>query len=120
MNNQPLIRTVLRDTALAVSALSAGFTPDHSESWYAHCKNLIQDLKAKLAELGWKEADIEEVSYAQCALLDEVALRTLKGNDREVWERNPMQVCFSNHIMQGISCVTESNLCVKTTRMPAP
>ena len=26
MNNQPLIRTVLRDTALAVSALSAGIT----------------------------------------------------------------------------------------------
>ena len=112
MNNQPLIRTVLRDTALAVSALSAGFTPDHSESWYFHCKNLIQDLKTKLAELGCKEADIEEVSYAQCALLDEVALRTLKGNDREVWERNPMQVCFFQSYNAGdILCDRIESLC---------
>ena len=99
-------------TALAVSSISAGFSPDHFVSRYAHCHILIQALNAKLAELGWEEADIEEGSYAQCGLLDEVALRTLKGNDREVWERNPMQVCFFQSYNAGdILCDRIESLC---------
>ena len=69
-------------------------------------------FKDQISRAGWKEADIEEVSYAQCALLDEVALRTLKGNDREVWERNPMQVCFFQSYNAGdILCDRIESLC---------
>ncbi|OSI09238.1 DotU/TssL family secretion system protein [Neisseria canis] len=92
--NQMLIRGSLLDTALVVSALSFGAQPEHSVSWYEYCKNLVIQLKQSLAEGDYAESEIEQISYAQCALLDEAALKFLKGADRDVWEMEPLQVHF--------------------------
>ncbi len=92
--NQMLIRGGLRDTALAVSALSFGAQPEHSVSWYEYCKNLVIQLKEILGKEAYSQDEIEQVSYAQCALLDEAALKFLSGSDRDVWEMEPLQVHF--------------------------
>ena len=105
MNHNPLIRSELRDTALTVSALSAGFSPEHASTWYEYCKTLVENLRKNLASSGRSAEEIEEISYAQCALLDEVALQNLQGSDREVWEMNPMQV----HFFQSYICAEASS-----------
>ena len=89
-----LIRGGLRDTALAVSALSFGARPEHSVSWYEYCKSLVIELKKMLVEEAYAESEIEQISYAQCALFDEAALKFLGGTDRDVWEMEPLQVHF--------------------------
>ena len=81
MEHNLLIRSELRDTALTVSALSAGFSPEHASTWYEYCKTLVENLRKNLASSGRSAEEIEEISYAQCALLDEVALQNLQGND---------------------------------------
>jgi type VI secretion system protein ImpK len=41
---------------------------------------------------------VEDAAYAQCALLDEYALRRLTGDERSAWEREPLQVQeFQSH-----------------------
>ena len=112
MNHNPLIRSELRDTALTVSALSAGFSPEHASTWYEYCKTLVENLRKNLASSGRSAEEIEEISYAQCALLDEVALQNLQGSDREVWEMNPMQVHFFQSYNAGdVLCDKIEKLC---------
>ena len=112
MNHNPLIRSELRDTALTVSALSAGFSPEHASTWYEYGKTLVENLRKNLASSGRSAEEIEEISYAQCALLDEVALQNLQGSDREVWEMNPMQVHFFQSYNAGdVLCDKIEKLC---------
>lgn len=100
------VRAHWRDTALAVSLLSAGQAyPENAASWYEYCQTLINRLKKSLQEDGYSTAEVEEISYAQCALLDEVALKFLQGQDRDVWEREPLQVhFFASHNAGDVLC----------------
>jgi len=56
------------------------------------CEAQIKALGAELEERGWPPDAIEDARYAQCALLDETALRDLEDERRDEWERQPLQL----------------------------
>lgn len=91
----------LRDTALTVSMLADKDAPEHVEDWREHAAGLVHTLREDLRQAGAGEALIASVSYAQCALLDEAALRRLQGDQRAAWAREPLQVRFFNSYQAG-------------------
>jgi type VI secretion system protein ImpK len=81
----------LRDTARTVTDLSAG------RALVLHdlrrqCDNQVIGLRTELLRCGQPHDVIDDAVYAQCALLDETALKHLSGADRDAWEREPLQL----------------------------
>lgn len=112
MNTQPLIRSAMRDTALTVSSLSAGAQPESPTTWYEYCKNLVEKFQTNLSEQNYSAEEIAKLSYAQCALLDEIALKYLQGAARETWELEPLQVHFFQSYHAGdVLCNWIEELC---------
>jgi len=86
----------LRNTALSVTGLATGGKPDAFEVFRAKCDSQVEQLRAELA--AYPPDVVEDAAYAQCALLDEIALVSLKGEDRTHWEHEPLQVrLFQSH-----------------------
>lgn len=73
--NQFSVRNHLKDTAFCVSLLSTGARPEHFATWYEYCQNLVVEFSDNLKKDHYSETEIEQLSYAQCALLDEAALK---------------------------------------------
>ncbi|BBH12439.1 DotU/TssL family secretion system protein [Chromobacterium haemolyticum] len=90
-----------RDTALTVSMLADKDAPEHVEDWREHAAGLVRATREGLRQAGAREVLIERASYAQCALLDEAALRCLEGAKRAEWAREPLQVRFFNSYQAG-------------------
>lgn len=112
MNTQPLIRSAMRDTALAVSSLTAGAQPESPSTWYEYCKSLVEKFQTDLSAQNYSAEEIAKLSYAQCALLDEVALQHLQGSARETWEMEPLQVHFFQSYHAGdVLCNWIEELC---------
>ncbi|MGT2433059.1 DotU family type IV/VI secretion system protein [Cupriavidus basilensis] len=62
------------------------------EAFRAICLEQVSRLRAELSDAGQPADVVEDAVYAQCALLDEVALGRLPDDDRVAWEREPLQV----------------------------
>ncbi len=94
----PFLPVALRDTALTVTGLASDAAPAAFDVFRRKCMEQIERLRSELSTLGHPRDVIEDATYAQCALLDEAALSSLKGNDRDAWEREPLQVSeFQSH-----------------------
>lgn len=94
----PIFPLALRDTALTVAALVSGSTPVTFASFRERCLEQIASLREELRAARQSPDVIEDAIYAQCALLDEFALRHLDGATRDEWEREPLQVReFQSH-----------------------
>jgi len=100
----PLLPLALSDTARTVTALiemtpdstttgptdeGLSFGPDLA-SLRARCLEHVAKLREEMES---QPADVcEDAVYAQCALLDEIALARLTGDHRDAWESEPLQV----------------------------
>ncbi|APR35978.1 DotU family type IV/VI secretion system protein [Paraburkholderia sp. SOS3] len=94
----PLLPVALRDTALTVTALAGDAMPTTFDTFRRKCVEQVERLRSELTTAGHPRDVIEDAAYAQCALLDEAALSSLKGVDRNAWEREPLQVSeFQSH-----------------------
>ncbi|MBB3213274.1 type VI secretion system protein ImpK [Herbaspirillum sp. Sphag1AN] len=89
----------IRDTALTVAALHAGEIPrDGFAVFRQTCEAQLARLRIELTEAREPPDVIDDALYAQCALLDEAVLSCLKAEDRDQWERLPLQVTqFRSH-----------------------
>jgi type VI secretion system protein ImpK len=94
----PGMRDLLRDTALLVATLSTGGTADAFDTLRRRCVQLTAQFDAALAQRG-HAADVRaDALVAQCALLDETALRHLDMDSKSRWLAQPLQVDrFSQH-----------------------
>ncbi|PRY06555.1 DotU/TssL family secretion system protein [Paraburkholderia sp. BL25I1N1] len=103
MNSAPdadtiLLPVALRDTALSIASLAGNSAPQSFTTFRDTCKQQVRALRQQLTAAGHPSDVVEDAVYAQCALLDEKALSNLKGNDRDAWEREPLQVDeFQSH-----------------------
>lgn len=88
---QDLLPVALRDTARTVVDLS-GTHPPSLQTLREQCENQVVRLREELLRRGQPHDVIDDAVYAQCALLDETALRQLAGTDRDAWEREPLQL----------------------------
>lgn len=86
-----LLPFVLRDTADTVAALQE-YRPVSPQGLRERCDAQIVSLREELLRRGQPHDVIDDAVYAQCALLDEAALNGLRGNARDEWEREPLQV----------------------------
>ncbi|PCE27324.1 DotU family type IV / VI secretion system protein [Paraburkholderia acidicola] len=88
----------LRDTALTVTSLASDAAPAVFDAFRRTCADQIERLRSELSTAGHPRDVVEDATYAQCALLDEAALSSLRGADRDEWEREPLQVSeFQSH-----------------------
>lgn len=91
-----LLPLALRDTAVTVASLANGAQPEAFNGFRKRCDTQITQLRAELAAVDHASAVIDDAVYAQCALLDETALKYLRDTDRDAWEREPLQVRYFN------------------------
>ncbi|WP_025601481.1 DotU family type IV/VI secretion system protein [Burkholderia sp. WSM2230] len=87
-----LLPVALRDTALTVALLAADPAPQSFSAFREKCQGQVRRLREEMRSAGHPHGVIEDAAYAQCALLDETALSNLRGEDRDAWERLPLQV----------------------------
>ncbi|WP_207004147.1 DotU family type IV/VI secretion system protein [Trinickia mobilis] len=88
------LRALLRDTALHVALLTGGAQIPAVHSWRARCIALVDGLQQAMRDAGYLDAEIDEVSLAQCTLLDDVTLGALPAAQRGDWSRESLQVRF--------------------------
>ncbi|WP_018315212.1 DotU/TssL family secretion system protein [Cupriavidus sp. UYPR2.512] len=93
-----MIPLALRDTALTIAGLAdAAQAPDFA-AFRTKCLDQVKRLQEEFRASGQPVDVVEDAAYAQCALLDEVALGRLQGDGRDAWERQPLQVDqFDSH-----------------------
>lgn len=99
-----LIGTLFRDTAMQVILLADGATPPDANSWRAHAIDMVAQLRSALHEHQVPEAMVDEICYAQCALLDEQALAQMARSNEaawSVWAAEPLQVHFFGNYNAG-------------------
>lgn len=99
--NQFSVRNHLKDTAFCISLLSTGSRPENFENWYKYCQDLVVQFSDNLRKDNYTDSEVEQLSYAQCALLDEIALKNLDYPDRDEWEKRPLQVHFFQNYHAG-------------------
>ncbi|KWA03259.1 hypothetical protein WL26_01625 [Burkholderia cepacia] len=87
--DSPLLPVALRDTARTVTSLAKEQLS--FEVLRGQCSTQIAQLRSELGLRGLPDHVISDAVYAQCALLDEAALKHLTGEARENWEKTPLQ-----------------------------
>jgi len=94
----PILPMAMRDTALTVTELKLNATITDFAVFRERCKAQVKQLRAELAAASYSTAVIDDAAYAQCALLDEIALVKLNGSQHDSWERDPLQMSeFQSH-----------------------
>ncbi|WP_200855771.1 DotU family type IV/VI secretion system protein, partial [Klebsiella pneumoniae] len=69
---------------------------------YRHCLQQVEGVRERLTAAGFSQQDIEHITYAQCALLDETVLsRDVMDDGQMVWLKNPLQSHFFNTLQAG-------------------
>jgi len=97
-NDSEVLPVALRDIALLVTGLSLESAPQGYDEFHKTCHGYVMQLRQQMSSAGHPADVVEDAAYAQCALLDEVALSHLTGKDRDSWERTPLQVVeFQSH-----------------------
>ncbi|MDR6482652.1 DotU family type IV/VI secretion system protein [Paraburkholderia terricola] len=86
-----LLPVALRDTARTIVKLRSD-SPPSLETLRAQCNAQLASLRDELQHRSQPRDVIDDALYALCAVLDEAALRGLTGDEREVWEREPLQL----------------------------
>jgi len=115
-----LIRPLFRDTALQVALLAGQPVIADAALWRARCDELVEALQLRLKDAGLSPALVSEISHAQCALLDESALRALPEGQRDGWAAEPLQVRFFQSYNAGETVFEQiEKLLRQTTPDPA-
>ncbi|PXW24933.1 type VI secretion system protein ImpK [Paraburkholderia caballeronis] len=100
------LRALLRDTVLHVALLAGGAQMPALHFWRARCITLVEDLMQAMRDTGYRDAEIDEASLAQCVLLDDVTLRALPPTRRNEWTRELLLTRF-HPSRDGVAAVTE-------------
>lgn len=98
---QPIsIDLLLRDSALTVIQLKEKAEMIDLGQLHKSCKQQVISLRETLKTAQYDQEVIDDISYAQCALLDETVLLYSKGNEGQQnnheWRGEPLQVIFFN------------------------
>jgi len=96
------IDMIFAPTWLMVCQLHQGTSITHGDSFYRRVCQLVDDTRQKLLEIGYPEAAIEHMQYAQCALIDESVMnRQQKDEGYNTWLQSPLQARYFNTLEAG-------------------
>lgn len=117
------IDELMAETWLTVTMLKKGATTPDGSALYDTCCKHVEGVREALERVGYDEASIGHISYAQCALLDEVVMsRTLSAGaeadaGQAAWRKAPLQARYFGSLHAGEALwdrITE------VLRQPAP
>ncbi|MCN8959225.1 DotU family type IV/VI secretion system protein [Escherichia coli] len=99
------IDALLRDTFLTVVELRQGTTVRHGMELYRHCQRQVELVRERLKDAGFSRENVEHITYAQCALLDETVLsRSGMDDGQTIWMKDPLQSHFFNTLQAVLTC----------------
>jgi predicted component of type VI protein secretion system len=115
------MRDLLRDSALLVTALTTGASEKHFATLRSECKTLVAQFDASLERRNFTVDVRTDAIVAQCALLDETALRHLHDNDKANWISEPLQVERLAHHSENVVATyhQDSNVATSSGRASA-
>ena len=74
MRKETDIDALMAETWLTVTLLKQGATTPDGNVLYDTCCKHVESVREALDRAGYDEASVDHISYAQCALLDEVVM----------------------------------------------
>ena len=95
------IDALLQDSYLLVVELRQGAAPKTGAELWNHCVGKVEDSRNSLIEAGVSQRTINQICYAQCALLDETVMRNAEPTTRDYWTTKPLQAHFFNRHQAG-------------------
>lgn len=95
------IDALLQDSYLLVVELQQqASTKDGTELW-KHCAAQVEHTRKSLIDASVSQHAIDQICYAQCALLDETVLRNATAPSHAVWASKPLQAHFFSRHQAG-------------------
>lgn len=101
------IDALMADTWLTVTLLKQGATTPDGNVLYETCSKQVERVREALDRAGYDEASMAHISYAQCALLDEVVMSRAPGEGAEIdagqmaWRKAPLQARYFGSLHAG-------------------
>lgn len=95
------IDELLQDTYLLVVELRQGASVPRSQDLSQLCVEQVEQVRHQLKLAGLSQRNIDHISHAQCALLDETVLTCSKGDAHAAWASEPLQTKFFNRHQAG-------------------
>lgn len=95
------IDQLLQDSYLLIVELQQRETELDIQGLRRRCVTQIEHVRGELERAGMSQANIDHISHAHCALLDETLLGVTKGDDHAVWASEPLQARFFSRHQAG-------------------
>ena len=95
------IDALLQDTYLLVVELRQGASVQNSRELEQLCSAQVAQVRQQLKLAGLDQRNIDHISHAQCALLDETVLTFASDEARASWASEPLQAKFFNRHQAG-------------------
>ena len=108
---------LLQDSYLLVVELQQGAPLQEVAQLHDRCVAQIENVRARLEAAGMSQANINHISHAHCALLDETILGRAKDHAHATWASEPLQAKFFSHHQAGESFYEQLR---ELMRQPSP
>lgn len=95
------IDALLQDSYLLVVELQQQASPRQGAELWKHCVGQVEACRNSLIDAGVSQRAINQICYAQCALLDETVMRNANEQSRSVWTSKPLQAHFFSRHQAG-------------------
>lgn len=95
------IDALLQDTYLLVVELRQGAGVHSGQALMTLCMEQVEHVRQQLKLGGLSQRNIDHISHAQCALLDETVLSFATGDARTLWVSEPLQAKVFNRHQAG-------------------
>lgn len=92
---------LLRDSYLLVVELRQGASVQDGDEVRALCARQIEQVRQQLKSAGLSQRNIDYISHAQCALLDETVLGCAKNDAHAKWAGESLQAKFFGRHQAG-------------------
>ncbi|MFK7702290.1 type VI secretion system protein TssL, short form [Pseudomonas caspiana] len=109
--------SLLHDSYLLVAELRQGGSVQGSTNLAELCTKQIETVRDRLKSAGYSQRNIDYISHAQCALLDEAILTCAKDETHADWAGEPLQAKFFSRHQAGESLYEDMR---EVLREPAP
>ncbi|WP_163000370.1 DotU family type IV/VI secretion system protein, partial [Pseudomonas viridiflava] len=95
------VDALLQDTYLLVVELRQGALVAPGEALVQLCVEQVERVREHLRASGLSQRNIDHISHAQCALLDEAVLSCAEDEQHAGWASEPLQARFFNRHQAG-------------------
>lgn len=111
------VDALLQNCYLLVLDIQQGTPTQAIDELWQLCVNEIEAVRRSLAQTGFSPSDVDFISFALCALLDETLLARAKAGDYAQWAGEPLQARFFERNAAGASLYEDLRTLIN---QPAP